>query len=132
MSTRGWAVVTLVALGIALSIAAGLLIPWREAPAPRADQLAALGSLPPAQVAKGREFAAALRPTTYSSLAVGLIVALVLGLPPLGARIVALFGSGWWTRALFGGLAVVFLSTLITLPFGVWRETTLRRFGLST
>jgi STE24 endopeptidase len=132
MSSRGTAVVTLLVLVAALAVAAALLIPWREAPAPRADQLAALRSLPAAQVAKGREFSDALRPNTYTSMAVGLVVALVLGFTPLGARIVSAFGRGWVTQALFGGLAIVFLSSLATLPFGVWRETTLRRFGLST
>src|SRR5215831_16702624 len=122
MSSRATAVVTLLVLVAALAVAAALLIPWREAPAPRADQLAALHSLPAAQVAKGRQFSDALRPGTYTSLVVGLVVALLLGLTPLGARIVSAFGSGWVTQALFGGLAVVFLTSLVTLPFGIWRE----------
>jgi STE24 endopeptidase len=136
MSSRGWAVVTLAVLVVALAVLAATLIPWREAPAPRADQLTALHSLPAAQVARGREFAAALRPATYTSMAVGLAVAFALGLTPAGAAIVRacgrLAGGRWWAEALIGGLAIVFLGAVATLPFAAWRETRLRRFGLST
>ena len=85
MTPRGWALLTLAGLPVALVVAAALLIPWHRPPAPRADQLAALRDLPAEQVARGREFRAALRPGGYAALAVGLLVALLLGLTPLGA-----------------------------------------------
>jgi STE24 endopeptidase len=136
MTSRGWAIAVLAVLVVALGVLAAVLIPWREAPAPRADQLVALRSLPVAQVTRGREFAAALRPSNYGSMGVGLAVALVLGLTPLGARIVRgvgrPFGGHWWVEALLGGLVIVFIGSLVTLPFSAWRETRLRRFGLST
>ena len=136
MTSRTWAVVVLVVLVVATGVLAALLVPWREAPAPRADQLAALQTLPAAQVARGREFAAALRPATYLAMAVGLLAALVLGLTPLGARIVTAvarpFGGHWVAQAALGGLVIVFLGSLVTLPFAAWRRIELQRFGLST
>jgi STE24 endopeptidase len=105
-------------------------------PAPRADQLAALRELPTDQVAHAREFRSALRPGGYAALAVGLLIALLLGLTPLGARLVELagrpFGGHWIARALLGGLAVVLVADLITLPFAAWRQSVLARYGLST
>ncbi|MCG5445069.1 M48 family metalloprotease [Micromonospora sp. NIE79] len=136
MTPRGWALLTLAGLTIALVLLAALLIPWHRPPAPRADQLAALGDLPAEQVAKGREFRAALRPGSYSALAVGLLIALALGLTPLGSRLVELvgrpFGGHWAAQAVLGGLAVVLVADLVTLPFAAWRQSVLTRYGLST
>ncbi|MFC3500512.1 M48 family metallopeptidase [Micromonospora krabiensis] len=136
MSTRGWALLTLAGLALALVVVAVLLIPWHRPPAPRADQLAALRDLPPDQVARGREFRAALRPGGYAALAVGLLVALALGLTPLGGRLVEVagrpFGGHWAAQAVLGGLAVVLVADLVTLPFAAWRQAVLTRYGLST
>ncbi|MET8467973.1 M48 family metallopeptidase [Micromonospora zamorensis] len=136
MTPRGWALLTLAGLTVALVVLAALLIPWHRPPAPRADQLAALGDLPAEQVAKGREFRAALRPGGYTALAVGLLVALALGLTPLGSRLIELvarpFGGHWAAQAVLGGLAVVLVADLVTLPFAVWRQSVLTRYGLST
>ncbi|WP_406042502.1 M48 family metallopeptidase [Micromonospora sp. NBC_00898] len=136
MTPRGWAVATLAALVVAVVVAGALLIPWSRPPAPRADQLAALRSLPVDQVTRGRAFHAALRPGGYGALAVGLAVALLLGLTPLGSRLVELagrpLGGHWAARAVLGGLAVMLLADLLTLPFAAWRQTVLVRYGLST
>ncbi|MEW1587249.1 M48 family metalloprotease [Micromonospora vinacea] len=136
MTPRGWALLALAGLTVALVVLAALLIPWHRPPAPRADQLAALGDLPAEQVAKGREFRAALRPAGYAALAVGLLIALALGLTPLGSRLVELvgrpFGGHWAAQAVLGGLAVVLVADLVTLPFAAWRQSVLTRYGLST
>ncbi|MEU4400198.1 M48 family metalloprotease [Micromonospora orduensis] len=136
MTPRGWALLTLAGLTVALVVVAALLIPWHRPPAPRADQLAALRDLPAEQVARGREFRSALRPGGYTALAVGLLVALALGLTPLGSRLVELvgrpFGGHWAAQAVLGGLAVVLVADLVTLPFAAWRQSVLTRYGLST
>ncbi|MFG1871005.1 M48 family metalloprotease [Micromonospora arborensis] len=136
MTPRGWALLTLAGLTVVLVVIAALFIPWHRPPAPRADQLAALRDLPAEQVAKGREFRSALRPGGYAALAVGLLVALALGLTPLGGRLVELvgrpFGGHWAAQAVLGGLAVVLVADLVTLPFAAWRQSVLTRYGLST
>jgi STE24 endopeptidase len=72
----------------------------------------------------------------YGGLALGLLVALVLGLTPLGARLVTLvgrpFGDHWLAQAALGGLLVVFVGEVLGLPFAAWRQSVLRRYGLST
>jgi STE24 endopeptidase len=114
-----------------------VLVPWRGTlPAPRADQLAALRSLPTDSVAKGRALHAALRPASYSAMVLGLAVALGLGLTPAGARLVARcaspFGGGWVAQAVVGGLVVIFVGSLVTLPLTARRQAILRHYGLST
>ncbi len=136
MTPRGWAVCTLGVLVVVLAALAAALIPWHRPPAPRADQVAALGQLPADQVARARAFHAALRPGSYGAMAIGLAGALILGLTPLGARVVALagrpFGDHWTARAVLGGLAVVLIVEVLTLPFAAWRHTVVARYGIST
>lgn len=136
MGPRGWAIVTLVVLVIALGVVVAVRVPWSTPPAPRPDQLDALNSLPAGAVARGKQFAAAVRLTTYTTLGLGLVVALVLGLTPLGARLVEAvgrpFGGHWTAQALLGGVALVAIGELAALPVVAWRETILRSYGLST
>ncbi|MGE5827768.1 MAG: M48 family peptidase, partial [Micromonosporaceae bacterium] len=91
-SPKAWAAVSLALLLLVLLVLAAFRVPWTAPPAPRADQLAALHDMPADAVAKGRAFHAALRPGVYGGLLLGLVIALVLGLTPLGARVVALAG----------------------------------------
>ncbi|MER7166001.1 M48 family metallopeptidase [Micromonospora sp. NPDC000207] len=136
MTPRGWALLTLAGLVVALAVVAVVLVPWNRPPAPRADQLAALRDLPADQVAHARTFRGDLRPGRYLGLAVGLLAALALGLTPLGSRLIDLvgrpFGGHWVAQAVLGGLVVVLVVDLVTLPFAAWRHSVLLRYGLST
>ncbi len=136
MTPRLWAALTLGALVVALLVLAATIVPWSRPPAPRADQLAALGQLPADQVTRARAFHADLRPGSYGALLLGLLGALVLGLTPLGARLVSLvsrpFGEHWIAQAVLGGLAVVFVIEIITLPLAAWRHAVVARYGIST
>ncbi|MGX6604192.1 M48 family metallopeptidase [Micromonosporaceae bacterium Da 78-11] len=136
MTPRVWAAVTLAVLLVLLAVVAVLMIPWHRPPAPRADQLAALGQLPRDQVARARAFHSELRPGSYGAMAIGLVGALLLGLTPLGARLVSSvgrpFGGNWIVEAVLGGLAVVLVVEIATLPFATWRHTVVVRYGIST
>jgi STE24 endopeptidase len=136
MGPRGWAVVTLCVLVVGIVVVTALRVPWSAPPAPRSDQLAALADLPAGAVSRGRAFHADLRPSSYSSLVLGLVIALILGLTPLGARLVELigrpFGGNWIAQAVLGGFVVVLIGELVVLPLAAWRETVLRQYGLST
>ncbi len=131
-----WAAVTLGVLVLITGAVAAVRVPWSAPPAPRADQLAALADLPPEAVAQGKAFRIALRPGSYGALVAGVAVALVLGLTPLGAGIVAAigraFGGNWVVQAVLGGFVVVLVGEVVTLPLAAWREVVVRRFGLST
>lgn len=136
MSPRLWAGGTLVVLLLVLIGFTIAAVPWHRTPAPRADQLAALGQLPTDQVARARAFRAELRPAAYGGMALGLLAVLVLGLTPLGAHLIEAvgrpFGDHWLARAVLGGLVVVLITELVTLPTAAWRHTVVVRYGLST
>ena len=92
--------------------------------------------MPAGVVTRGRALHAALRPSSYGSLLVGLVVPLLLGFTPAGARIVVCvgqpFGGHWLAESLVGGLVILMMLWLVALPFRAWRHTVLRDYGLST
>ncbi len=138
MSSRSALVVTTVALAAVLAVAAALLIPWRPLPlhglAP--SPVDAARDFSAAQIARENAFHAAVRPPAYASLALGLLIAAVLGFTPLGARLVsavaAPFGGGWFARVVVGTVALTLLGRALTLPWDAWSESVRRRYGLST
>ena len=138
MSSRTALVVTTVLLAVVLSVAAALLIPWRPLPlhgiAP--SPVDAARDFSAAQIAREDAYHSAVRPPAYVSLALGLLIAAVLGFSPLGARLVsavaAPFGGGWLARVVLGTVALTLLGRALTLPWDAWSESVRRRYGLST
>ncbi|HEX6468080.1 MAG TPA: M48 family metallopeptidase [Streptosporangiaceae bacterium] len=121
-------------LVLAFAVTVALSTPWHPLPGaglpadPAAD-------FTPAQLARERAFAAALRPPGYLGLAAGLLVVLILGLSPLGARLIGLVTRPARRRPVAVAAAAILItamSTLAALPFDAWTEAVLRRYGLST
>ena len=87
------------------------------------------------QLAREEAFHRALRPPAYASTALGLAVAVLLGLTPAGARLVTAVarpaGGGWVAAVLLGTVALVVVGRLVTLPLDVRSEQVLRAYGLS-
>ncbi|MFC4591104.1 M48 family metallopeptidase [Sphaerisporangium corydalis] len=123
----------LLVLGVAAAVAVAVTTPWRAlpgaapavAPDPARDFTAA-------QIARADAFDAAVTAPAYLSLAVTVAVAGVLVLTPCGAWLAARLRGPWWLRALIGVLAFSAASLLIKWPLGMWYETRLRDYGLST
>ncbi len=86
----------------------------------------------PAQLAREEAFHRAVRPPAYSSLAVSLVVAGVLGLTRLGSRLVARIPGPWVVQALGAVVGLLVIGQVATLPLDVQSERVLRRYGLST
>jgi STE24 endopeptidase len=128
--------VALVGLAIALAVAAIMLVPWRVPRPSNAARATALREVPAEVVTRGRALHAALRPSSYGSLLAGLVAAVLLGFTPAGARIVAWvaqpFGGHWVAEAVLGGLVILMIVWLLSLPFAAVRHTVLRDYGLST
>lgn len=129
------ATIALVVLLGLLVVAGLILVPWSVQAPSRAAQEAAVAALPSSMVAEGKEFAAATRPGSYIAIAVNLVVALLLGLSPMGARLIEWggrpFGGHWLAEAVVGGVAVVMAAQVVTLPLSAWRYTILVKYGLS-
>ncbi|MDL4771196.1 MULTISPECIES: M48 family metallopeptidase [Thermomonosporaceae] len=134
VAAAGTAAVLFAAVGALL----GLTTPWNPLPGhvpgghTAADRAL---DFTPAEIARSKAFDSALNPPAYSGLLVGLAVVLALGLSPLGARLIGRAAARVRRRPLRVALAAVTLTTvfrLAGLPFDVWRESVLRRYGLST
>lgn len=135
---RRAAAVTAAVLFAAVGVVLLLTTPWHPLPGTVPGGAAPVDparDFTAAQLARSRAFDAAINPPAYSGLIVGLAVALVLGLTPLGARFL-----GWTTarvrrwplRVMAATVALTTLVRLCGLPFDIWRENVLRRYGLST
>lgn len=96
------------------------------------DLTAAAAGFTPAQVAREVAFHDAVRPASYGALVLGLVAAAVLGLTPLGARLVGRLARGWFLQVLLGTLVLTALARLVVLPLSVRRERVLREVGLSS
>jgi STE24 endopeptidase len=85
-----------------------------------------------AQFARETAFHRAVRPPAYASLALGLVIAALLGLTTTGARLVGAIPGPWPVKAALGGLVLSLVPQLVTLPLDARAEVVLRRYGLST
>lgn len=138
MTPRGAALLAVLLLGTALVVIVVLTTPWQSAPVPSQGRTPVdVGrDFTAEQIQHEKGFHGQLRPWSYTRLALGLVVTLILGLTPLGARIVELvarpLGGGWVWQALLGGLALGVLGQLVTLPLSMRAEVVLRDYGLST
>ena len=137
-SARRAALVTAALLGAALVVVVAVVTPWTVLPDPPGgpgpvDPGAGLSR---AEIGRAETLAAALRPASLFSLTLGLGISAVLGLTPLGARLVsrvaAPFGGGWLARVVVGVAALTVLGRLATLPVSAYAEMVRHRYGLST
>jgi STE24 endopeptidase len=133
--TRLPAVLTLVLLFAGLAVALAVVVPWTPLPGaslqpdPARDFTAA-------EMAREVAYSGRVRPAAYSALGLSLLLSAVLGLTPLGARVVEAvarpFGGGWGWRVLLGTVALTLLGRLLTLPLAGRVEAVRRDVGLST
>lgn len=138
MTGRTGALVAFVLLGAALVATIALTTPWHPlgaVPGGGVDPRVA-GDFTAAEVARADAYRAGVRPPAYAGLAAGLAVALVLGLTPLGARLVdavaAPLPGSWWAKVVLGTVAVSLATRVVSLPFDARTEALARRYGLST
>jgi STE24 endopeptidase len=133
--TRLPIVATLAALLVGLGVALALTVPWTVLPgaSPSVDVSRDFTS---ADVAREVAYHAAVRPPAYAGLLLGLAVAGVLALTPLGARIVTAvarpLGGSFVAQVVLGTLALTLIGRIVTLPLDALAERVLRRYGLST
>src|SRR3954471_13773489 len=137
-STRRAALVAALVLGAALAVVIAVRTPWTVLPVPPGghapvDPTAGLSS---AQLDRAEAFTALARPAGLISLALGVAVAGVLALTPLGGRIVRAvarpLGGGWVWQVLLGVVALMGIGRLVTLPLAAYAEVIRHRYGLST
>ena len=136
-SSRRAALLVAAVLGAALVVVLVTVPPWTLLPEPPGGRTPVdpAAVLPPDLLTRAEAFAGALRPASLTSLLLGLAVSAVLGLTPLGARLVRAVarpvGGGRAAQVLLGTAAVVVLGRLVTLPVSAYAEVVRHRYGIS-
>lgn len=113
-----WAIV--VVAGSALLATAWLLVPWQWVPGGHYERVPADLVFTPGEIARGSRYSGLQRHLAWASYAVSMTVALLLGLTPLGRRLLGRLRGPWTVRVALGVLLVLVIVTILTLPFG-WR-----------
>ncbi|WP_431893059.1 M48 family metallopeptidase [Nonomuraea sp. bgisy101] len=124
--------IALVVLGAAILAVVAFTTPW--------DLLRGAPSVPPdpardftaAEIARARAFDAATSVPAYLSLGLTVVFAGLLVATPLGARLLGRLRGPWWLRVVLGVVVLTAVVELLRWPLGMWFETELRAFGLST
>ncbi len=107
------------------------LVPWSWVPGGHLVEVRANEVFTAAQLRRSNDYSSMQRYLSWASLAVSLVVALVLGLTRLGARLVRLVPGPWWVKALAGTLAVLVVGELATTPFGLVMRGNALDYGLT-
>ena len=131
MTERRWALATFLVATAAFVAVAAWRIPWHPVPGGTPAPAAADTVFTPAQIARANAYTDPARHLAWASLAVSLVVTLVLGFTPLGARLVALLRGWWWVRVLLAVLMLALIGRLVTLPFAIIGHHRSLDYGLS-
>ena len=109
------------------------LVPWDWVPGGSLHPMHAQQLFTTAEISRAEHFAAVRRVLGWSSYGLSLLVALVLGLTPLGARLVRRLTSGarWWVSAAVGVLVLLVIGRLATLPFALSLRRQSLDYGLT-
>ena len=112
-------VVAIVA-GAAFVVVAGVVVPWHWLPGGHVEAVRADDVFSTAEIARGERVSGLLRHAGWGNLAVGLLVAGVLGFTRVGSAIVSRIPGRWWIKVTLGCLLVNLVGALASLPLG-WR-----------
>ncbi|HEY7485942.1 MAG TPA: M48 family metallopeptidase [Streptosporangiaceae bacterium] len=133
-SAKIGAMVACCALGVALVVTVALTTPWHPLPGPGVPVDPAR-DFTAAELAREHAFSADVRPAGYLGLAASLLAVLILGLSPLGARLLGYVvrPARWWPLGVVAAaVAITAVPRVAALPFAAWSEVVLHRYGLST
>jgi STE24 endopeptidase len=117
--------------GIAFVVLAAVLVPWHPVPGGTPAPVPAASVLTAAEIQRAEDFASTARLWSWSSLAVSLVVACLLGFTSWGRRIVGRLPGWWWVRVVLAVAVVSLIGRVVTLPFAVLLRRHVLDYGLS-
>jgi STE24 endopeptidase len=126
------AAVVAVTGALALVVLAVLLVPWDPIPGGPLNPPAADTVFTAKEIQRAEDYAGLSRILSWSSLAVSLVAACVLGFSSLGARCVDRVRGPWWWRVLVAVLALSLVGRVVTLPFAILLRRRALDYGLTT
>jgi STE24 endopeptidase len=119
VTERHWAWATFLSATAAFVVVAAWRIPWHPVPGGTPPPAAADAVFTQTQIARANAYTDPARHLAWASLAVSMVVTLVLGFTPLGARLVGRLRGWWWVRVLLAVLMLAVIGRLVTLPFAI-------------
>ncbi len=109
------------------------LVPWQWVPGGRVTPVPVHRLFAPAEIARMEHHAALSRLYGWTGYFLGLVVALLLGLTPLGARLLRQVGGRlpWFVRVPLGAVVLLLVGELVSLPFAWLLHQENLRVGLT-
>jgi len=105
--------------GLAFVLLAAFLVPWEPVPGGAPDPVSARSVFSQAEIRRAEDYAHAARLLSWSSLAVSLLVACVLGFTARGARLLGSRRLPWALSVVALTAAVLAIGRVATLPFAL-------------
>lgn len=130
---RRAALLTAVLAALAFAALAVLLVPWDWVPGGELVPLPAHRLFSPGEIARAEHYSFLRRAFGWSGYFASLLLAVVLGFTPLGARIVrrASGALSWWLAVPLGALLLLLLGRLVSLPFALLLRREDLHYGLT-
>jgi STE24 endopeptidase len=116
---------------VVLVVLGAVFVPWSWIPGGHLVPVRASEVFTPEQLRRAEAYSSAQRHLAWASLAISLVLALVLGLSHLGARLIAPLRGPWWLRALIATLVLLLIGELVTLPFHLVMRRNALDYGLT-
>jgi STE24 endopeptidase len=132
VTERRWALATFLVATVGFVVVAALFIPWHPVPGGMPAPVRESDVFTQGEIARANAYSDPARRLGWASLAVSLVVTLVLGLTPLGRRLVGLLSGWWWLRVIQAVVALAVIGRLVTLPFAIIGHHRSLDYGLST
>ena len=131
MQARRVAIWVAVIGGLAFVVIAALRVPWDPIPGGPLHPPPASSVFTPAEIQRAEDFSGLQRILSWSSLAVSLALACVLGFTEVGARLVDRVRGPWWWRVVVAVVGLTLADLVVTLPLAVLLRRRVLEFGLS-
>lgn len=134
LSDRRLAWAWLAVVSVALAIIVIITTPWDWLPGGSLAPIDQTGGLPSGTLERIDSYRDQIVPVGLASTGVSLVVAIVLGLTPWGARLVRrLPGSRWWPlQVLLAVAALLAVGRIVTLPLAIRAQSVQKDFDLAT
>jgi STE24 endopeptidase len=125
------AVTVAVTGALAFIVIAVLRVPWDPVPGGPLHPPSASSVFTAREIQRAEDFSGLQRILSWSSLAVSLVLACLLGFTRVGARLVDRVRGPWWWQVLVAVVGLTLADLLVTLPLAVLLRRRVLEYGLS-
>lgn len=129
---RRAAVLTALVAAVLVAVVAALRVPWDWVPGGHLAPVSARSLFTPAQIRRCEHYSHVQRVLGWTSYGLSLLLVVVLGLTPLGARLLRrATPRRWWVAVPLGAFLLLLLQECVTLPLSALAHRTDRHYGIS-